>query len=124
MRLEQAQLAHAFGGDTAGGKIGDAASGELKPHVGDIDLGGENGDAGGANLLGRFAGERENDIDIVNHQVQHHIHIQAAQGEFAHAVDFEKQRHGHHLARVDHSGVEALQVSDLEDAAGGARGLD
>jgi len=45
--LEKSQLAHALGGDAAGGEVGHAAVGELEADVGDIHLAGENRDAGG-----------------------------------------------------------------------------
>jgi len=54
-------------------RLANAAAGELHPHVGDIHLLGENADAGGANFLRPLAGERQNDVDIVNHQVEHDV---------------------------------------------------
>ena len=54
MRLKQAQLADALGGDAAGGEIGDAAAGKLEPHVGDIHFGSKDGDSRGADLLRAF----------------------------------------------------------------------
>ena len=86
------QIADLFGRDAAGGQICDAAIGEFEPDVGDIDFRRKNGDAGRADI-GQFAArEGEDDVEIVDHQVEHHVHIQAAQREDAHTMDFEEQR--------------------------------
>ena len=60
----------------------------------------------------------------MNHQVEHHVHIQAARSEFAQPVNLEKQRLGHNRAERDDRGIEALQMSHLKDAAGRAGGFD
>jgi len=91
-RLEEAQFADLVGGNTAGGEIGDAAVFEFEAHVGDIDLRREDGDTGGADFLQRRAGEGEDDVEVVDHEVKYDVNIEAAQGEDAHAVHFEEER--------------------------------
>ena len=77
-RLEEAQLADALGRDTARGEIGDTARGESKANVGDVDLSGEDGDTGGANLLGGCADQVKHDIEIVDHEIEHDVDVEAA----------------------------------------------
>src|SRR5579864_6899057 len=115
VRLKQPKLAHAFGRYSTGGEIGDAAARKLKADVGDIDFGGKNGDAGGSDFFGRRVRKREHDVDIVNHQIEDDVDVEAARAEFAHAVDFKKQRLGDGGFEREDGGIEALEVADLED---------
>ena len=66
----------------------------------------------------------ENQVHVVDHQVQHHIDIQAARAEQVHAVDLEEQRQRDALFEGQNGGVEALQVAHLQDAASARGGLD
>jgi hypothetical protein len=77
-RLKEAQLADALGGDARGGEVGHAAGFEFDAHVGDVHLGRENRQADGAHLAHRRIGEGEHDVEIVDHQVEHHVHIERA----------------------------------------------
>ena len=115
MRLKQAQLADAFGGNPAGGEIGDAAAGKLQPDVSDIDFRRQNRNARRANFVRHFADQRKHNVDIVNHQIEHHVHVETARAEFAHAVDFEKQGPGDGRFQRQNGGVKALQMADLQD---------
>ncbi len=38
--------------------------------------------------------KRQDDVHVVDHQVEHHVHVQAARAEEVQTVDFEKQRQG------------------------------
>ena len=73
---------------------------------------------------GSVAGEPEHQVHVVDHQVQHHIHIQAPRTEQVHTVDLEEQRQCDALFQGQNGGVEALQVSHLEDSAGAPGSLD
>src|SRR5215471_10742903 len=83
VRLEEPQLADALRGDAAGSEIGDASARKLKPDIRDIDFGREDGDTGGSNLLRSFTSKRQHDIDVVDHQIQNNVHVQAARAELA-----------------------------------------
>lgn len=119
VRLEEAQFAHAFGGDAAGGEIGDGSGGKFDADVGDIDARGEDGQADGAHFYDRGVGEAEHDVEIVDHQVEHDIDVKRARGEDAQAVRLKKHRGIQQRANCGDGGVEALEVADLEDALGG-----
>ena len=73
---------------------------------------------------GSLPGEREHDVDIVNHQIQHHVHVQAARAEFAQPVHFEEQGLGDHRLERGHRRIESLQMPDLQNASGARGGLD
>jgi len=115
-RLEEAQLADAFGGDAAGGEVGDASGFELETDVGDVDFAGEDGQADGANFFHRRFGEGEDDVEIVNHEIEDDIDIERSRSEHAEAVDFEKHRMREDGKRGADGGIEALEMSDLRDA--------
>ena len=60
----------------------------------------------------------------MDHQVQNHVHIQAARTENAQTVDLEEQRHAGLLFQGDDGGVETLQMTHLEHAALLVGGVD
>ncbi len=123
-RLEEPQFSDFVGGDAAGGEVGDAAVFEFEANVGDVHFGGEDGDTGGADLFERGAGEGEDDIEVVDHQIEHDVHIEAAQCEYAHAVNFEKQGEGCQALEREDGGVEAFEMADLEDSVVARGGFD
>ena len=53
---------------------------------------GKNGNSGRADFVRQFPVKREDDIQIVNHEIQHDIDIQAARREHAQPVYFEEKR--------------------------------
>src|SRR5271170_3629702 len=75
---EDADLPHPFRADAAGGKVGDAAVGEAQAHVGDVLALAQDGNAHGVYTgHGRFH-ERENHIEIVDHQIEHDSDVRGA----------------------------------------------
>ncbi|HLZ97274.1 MAG TPA: hypothetical protein VKP66_04955 [Steroidobacteraceae bacterium] len=60
----------------------------------------------------------------MDHEVEDDVDIEAAGAEDAEAVDFEKQGLAGDFFERDDSGVEALEVADLEDAGVGIGGVD
>ncbi len=115
--LKVAQLADAFDGDAGGSEVGDTAGVEFHADVGDIDLAGEDGQADGAQFADRTGSETEYDVEIVDHQVEHNIDIQRAWSKDAEAVRFEEHWPAEILLHGKNSGVEAFQMSRLEDAS-------
>ena len=118
MGLEEAELADLLGGDAAGGEVGDAAGLELDADVGDVYLFGEDGEADGADFSYRRLREREDDVEVVDHEVEDYVDVEGAWGEDAEAVGLEE--HGV-VEAVDDGGdrgVEALEVADGYDAVG------
>ncbi len=78
MFLKEAHLAHFFGGDAAGGEIGDRASFEFDARLSDINFFGNHRDADGFQVGHGRIDEREQYVEVVNHHVVNHVDIQAA----------------------------------------------
>jgi hypothetical protein len=114
--LEEAEFADALGGDAAGGEVGDAAGVELDACVGDIDLGGEDGEADGVDFADGRVGEVEDDVEVVDHEVEDDVDVEGAGAEDAEAVGLEE--HGSVDAGFERGdgGVEAFEVADLNEA--------
>src|SRR6266536_5013112 len=80
--LEQAQLADPLGRDTAGGEVGDASAAELEAHIADVHLPGKDGYSGCADFFEfGLADQVQHYIQIVNHQVEHDIDVEASRAE-------------------------------------------
>jgi hypothetical protein len=114
--LEEAEFADALGGDAAGGEVGDAAGVELDTGVGDIDLGGEDGEADGVDFADGGVGEVEDDVEVVDHEVEDDVDVEGAGAEDAEAVGLEE--HGPVDAGFERGdgGVEAFEVTYLDEA--------
>ena len=119
--LEEAHLADALGGDAAGGDVGDGAGCKLDARLRDIDFVGDHRNADGFQVRDRRVHQRKQNIEVVNHHVVDHVDIQAARRENAQAMDFEKHGARNDLLRRDDRGIEALDVADLQNAAGALR---
>lgn len=76
MGLEEAEFADLFGGDAAGGEVGDAAGFELDANVCDVGFAGEDGQADGADLANWRMGEGEDDVEVVNHEVEDDVDVE------------------------------------------------
>ena len=76
MGLEETEFADLLGGDAAGGEVGDAAGFELDADVGDVGLAGEDGEADGADLSDGGVGEREDDVEVVDHEVEDDVDVE------------------------------------------------
>ena len=61
---------------------------------------------------------------IVDHQVEHHVHVQAARTEQVQTVDLEKQGQGSAALQFDDPGIESLQVPHLQDPPVAPGGVD
>lgn len=68
-------------------------------------------------LFGELAGEAEDDIEVVNHEIEHDVNVEAAGSEDAQAVNFEKKWNREGLFKGRDSGVEAFEMTDLQNAA-------
>jgi len=114
--LEEAHFADAFGGDAAGGDVGDGAAGEFQASVGDVDFIGEHRDAHGFHFGDGLLDDGEQNVQIVDHQIKDNVNIEAARGENAQAVHFEKERAVDDGLDGNYRGIEALDVADLQNA--------
>src|SRR5437588_838717 len=97
--LEEAQFTNLFGTHAAGREVGYTSAVENQAHVGDVHVFAEHGQAHGADLFDFGIRKSQDNIQVVNHQVQHDVDVQTACAEHAHPVNFEEQRLGDDLAR-------------------------
>jgi hypothetical protein len=68
--------------------------------------------------------QRQDDVDVVDHQVGDHVDVGGALGEAAHALGLDVARGVDALGQGHDAGVEALQMADLQDDAGGVGQAD
>jgi hypothetical protein len=116
--LEKTHLPHAFGGDTARGKVGDRARRELDAGVSDVNLVGDYGNAHGFQVDDFRVDQSEKNVEVVNHDVIYDIDIETARSEDAQAMNFEKHRSRHNFLGRSNGRIKSFDVSDLQDAAG------
>ena len=117
MLLKEAHLANFFRGDAAGGEIRDGAGSEFQARVRDVDFVGDHGNSDGAEIGDGRIEKREENVEIVNHEVVDDVDIEAARRKNAEAMNFEKEWARDNFFRGDDGGIEALEMPDLQDAA-------
>ena len=81
MLLEKTHFAHAFGGDAACRDVGHGSAGEFQPRVGDVHFVRQHGDSNCLYFGHRFLDQRQQNVEVMNHQVIDHVHVQAARRE-------------------------------------------
>jgi len=81
VRLKISKLAHLFGTDAAGGEVRHGTVREFNSSVRDVHFVGKHRQPDGADLDRRCAGHPKHQVEVVNHEVEDHIHIQAAGAE-------------------------------------------
>ena len=116
MGLEEAEFADLLGTDAAGGEVGDAAGFELYADVGDVYFFREDGEADGSDFADGGVGEREDDVEVVDHEVEDDVDVERAGGEDAEAVGLEEHGVVEALGDGGDGGVETLEVADGDDA--------
>ena len=117
MWLKEAQLAHLLCAHTARRKVGHAARFELDAHIRNVHFVGKNRQPHPMQRAHRRVDQTQHDIQVVDHQVQHHVHVQRARAENAEPMRLEK--HGVVQDRFGgrDRGIEALQMPGLQNAA-------
>src|SRR5579885_772970 len=121
MLLEETHLADAFGGNAAGGYIGNRAVLEFQPGMGNIHLIGQHRDSHGLHFRNGPPHQSQQNVQIMNHEIVDHIHVEAARRENAEPVHFKKERPVENRLDRNHGGIEPLDVPDLQNAAIPAR---
>src|SRR5665213_627012 len=112
---KDADLAHPLRADAAGGEVGDAAIGEAQAHVGDVLTLAQHGNAHAIHAGdGRFH-EREDHVEVVDHQIQHDADVGAARGKRRQAMALDEFRLGGDGLEKCENGIEPLDVANLED---------
>src|SRR5260370_8043146 len=124
MALEEWYRAAALWGNAARRDICDRAASELEAGMRDVHFVGQNRNAHGLHLGHWLLDQREQNVEIVNHQVIDNIHIQAARCEYPQAMHFEKQRVVEDGLDGQYRGIESFQMPDLQQALIAVCGID
>src|SRR5579862_3153951 len=121
--LKKTHFAHPLGGNPAGRDVGDRAGFEIQARVGDVDFIGQDGNSDGLDVHHWRIHQREQNIQVMNHNIIYHINIETPWSEHAETVDLKIKRaieHGHHR---HNGGIESLQMPHLQDPPrAGSRG--
>jgi hypothetical protein len=119
VRLEKPHLANLLRPDARGRDVRHRAGRELDARVGGVHAVREDGDADGAHVrhLDPVPDEPEHDVEVVNHQVEHHVNVERPGGELADAVNLEVDGVADVRAERDERRVEAFEVADLQERA-------
>src|SRR5579885_388198 len=114
LRLEEAHLANLLRADARGRDVRDRAGRKFDARVRGVHAVRQDWQADGANVrhLGLAADEPEDYVEVVDHQVEHHVNVERARGELADAVNLEIDGVADVRAERDERGVEAFEVSD------------
>ena len=62
-----------------------------------------------------FTNEPLHNVEIVNHQIEHDIDVEGPRGELANPMDLKIHRLANVWSQRDHRGIEALEMSHLEN---------
>ena len=96
--LEQPQPPLGLQAHAARGRVGDAAVGEPQARVGDIDFLGEHAGADGIDRHHGRAHDAQDQIDVVDHEIEHHVDVGAAMLERCEPRRLDEPRHGRESA--------------------------
>jgi hypothetical protein len=115
---KDADLAHLFRRDAAGGDVGDGTRLERQPRVRDVNRWSQHGHTDGVQIVDMTANERTDEIDVVNHEIQHDGHISAARVERGKPVALDEARCINERKRAANGAIEPLDVPRLNQCAG------
>src|SRR5712664_3013675 len=116
MLLEKPHVAHTLRGNPAGRDIRDRAPHKLQPCMRDIHFVGKDRNSDCFHFRNRLSHQRQQDVQVVNHQVVDHVHIEAARREHPQPVHFKKKRPVQNRLYGDHRGIETFDMPYLQDA--------
>ena len=115
--LEHAEFPHRLLAHAARREVRHAAVGELQAHAGDVDRVGEHVKAAGRDLRQLAVRHGEHEVEVVDHQVEHHVDVDAALLEAGEALAFDVQRLAERGGERAERRVEALQVPHRQQRA-------
>src|SRR5205085_3833127 len=115
VRLKEAHLSYLLSPDTRGSYICDRARCKLYTCVCGVNAIRQNRNPYGAHVrhFNIFADKPLNDVEIVNHKIEHDIYIERARGEFAHSMNLEIERTFNVRAKCRERRVEPFKMSYL-----------
>ena len=100
--------------DPARRDVGDATRREGDARIGEVDIAADYRRADRIDALNRRVRQPDDHVDVVDHQIEHHVHLNAAISPRRDAVALEIERLGHHLGERAIGAREALDMADLE----------
>ena len=110
IRLKNSDLAFTLYRNPAGGHIGDAAIGKSYARVSDVRLIRQHHDSYGFDPFYSRVDEAGDDINVVNHEIQHHIHIRPTLAVGREAMAFDETRRSQIRLRRQNGCIEALEM--------------
>src|ERR1700722_7667077 len=113
--LEESHFTHAFRRNPACGHVGDGSAREFQAHVSDVHLVRQHGYAHRFQFRHWLLHQRHPFVQIVDHCVVNHLHIEAARGKHSQAMHFEKKRTVKNRLNRCHGGIKAFDVAHLQN---------
>ena len=112
--LKDAQLSHRRLAHAARRQVGDATVGEFDARVGDIDVTGEHAKAARRDVGRLGARQRAGEIEVMDHEVEHHVDLGAAPLESGEALGLDEHRAVHARLHRAEGPVIALDMPTLQ----------
>ena len=110
--LEQPDLPDTIAADAARRQIRDAAGRKPQPDVRDVDARRQHRHTDSVDRHHRRIDDRQDHVEIVDHQVEHDVDVEAALRERAEPVHLDEARHAEVRPRRDERRIETLGVAD------------
>ena len=114
--LEKSHLPHALRGNSARRHIGHRAARKFQPRVRDIHFVRQHRNSHRFHFRHRLLHQRQQDVQVVDHQVVNHVHIQAARRKHSQPVHFKKQRPVHNRLHRQHCRIKSFDVAHLQNS--------
>ena len=114
-RLKEAHLANLFRPDARGSYVRDGARRKFNPRIRGVNSIRENGNTDGVHVgnVDIAANQPLDNVEIVNHQIEHDVDVQRARRELSNAMNFEIDGIAHMWAQRNHRRIEALSMANL-----------
>src|SRR6185295_7640877 len=115
--LKDPDLSFSLPRNSTGSDVGHRARSERHARVGDVEHRRQDGHPHRRDIPRFRSDERQQQIDVVDHEIEHHGHIRPARTERSQALAVDEPRPLHVRKRSAHRSVETLDVADLDQDA-------
>ncbi len=112
--LEDAELARRGAADAARGEVRDRPRRKGEPHARQVDSLRRDGNADRVDGGGHLPHEAKHEVEVVDHEIEHDVHLGAARIEAREAVGLHETRRAHPLRDGQDRAVPPLDVADGE----------
>src|SRR5207248_1470323 len=117
-------LARLLETDTACREVGNASVFEFDSGIRDVRLLRQHGNADSTNFANRRGYQAENDVDVMNHEIENDVDVEASRSKCGKPMDLEKLRLRGGLTGCSNDGIEPLHMADLKGALVSAGRID